>query len=83
MNYLLVMPKKLSTGASTTSIIFPLGIAYVSAALKQAGYRTFTANLDFPEGDNYSILRELMLANRMDAACAAGSSALTATKSGK
>ncbi len=72
MNYLLVMPKKLSTGASTTSIIFPLGIAYVSAALKQAGYRAFTANLDFPEGDNYSILRELMLANHIDVVCTGG-----------
>jgi len=39
MDYLLVVPKKLSTGANTTSIIFPLGIAYVSAALKKAGYR--------------------------------------------
>ena len=47
MNYLLVMPKKLSTGATTTSIIFPMGIAYVSAALKQAGYCVFTARPRF------------------------------------
>ncbi|SPF48678.1 Radical SAM domain protein [Syntrophobacter sp. SbD1] len=72
MNYLLVMPKKLSTGANTTSIIFPLGIAYVSAALKQAGFRVFTANLDFPEGDTYSILREVMLANSIDVVCTGG-----------
>ena len=72
MNYLLVMPKKLSTGANTTSIIFPLGIAYVSAALKQGGYSVFTTNLDFPEGDTYSILQETMSANNIDVVCTGG-----------
>ncbi len=72
MNYLLVMPKKLSTGANTTSIIFPLGIAYVSAAMKQAGYNVVTANLDFPEGDTHALLRETMLANRIDVVCTGG-----------
>jgi radical SAM superfamily enzyme YgiQ (UPF0313 family) len=72
MNYLLVMPKKLSTGANTTSIIFPLGIAYVSAAMKHAGYSVFTANLDFPEGDTYSLLQEVMLANSVDVVCTGG-----------
>jgi len=72
MNYLLVMPKKLSTGASTTSIIFPLGIAYVSAALKKAGYRVFTANLDFPEGDPFSILLGLLLGKHIDVVCTGG-----------
>jgi len=72
VNYLLVMPKKLSTGADTTSIIFPLGIAYVSAALKQAGYRVFTANLDFPEGDVYPVLQETILNNHIDVVCTGG-----------
>jgi len=72
MNYLLVMPQKLSVGASTTSIIFPLGISYVSAALKQAGYCVFTVNLDFPEGDTFSILQELMLINHIDVVCTGG-----------
>jgi radical SAM superfamily enzyme YgiQ (UPF0313 family) len=72
MNYLLVMPKKLSTGANTTSIIFPVGIAYVSASMKRAGYRVFTANLDFPEGDTYSVLHELLLANNIDVVCTGG-----------
>ena len=44
MNYLLVMPKKLSTGANTAEIIFPLGIAYVSAAMKHAGINVITGN---------------------------------------
>jgi radical SAM superfamily enzyme YgiQ (UPF0313 family) len=72
MNYLLVMPKKLSTGANTTSIIFPLGIAYVSAAMKQAGYSVFTTNLDFPEKDTYAVLRELILDNSIDVVCTGG-----------
>ncbi|MEI6826585.1 MAG: radical SAM protein [Desulfuromonadales bacterium] len=72
MNYLIVMPKKLSTGANTTSIIFPLGIAYVSAALKNAGYNVFTTNLDFPEGDTYSVLQETLLQNRIDVVCTGG-----------
>ncbi|NVN89005.1 MAG: radical SAM protein [Desulfuromonadales bacterium] len=72
MNYLLVMPKKLSTGANTTSIIFPLGIAYVSAALKQAGFAVFTANLDFPEGDTFSVLQRMMLDNDIHVVCTGG-----------
>ncbi len=72
MNYLLVMPKKLSKGANTTSIIFPLGIAYVSAALKQAGYSVFTANLDFPEGDTFSVLGKLLPENQIDVVCTGG-----------
>lgn len=66
MNYLLVMPKKLSTGATTTACMFPLGIAYVSAALKKAGHSVFTANLDFPDGDTYSVLHDMLLRNHID-----------------
>jgi radical SAM superfamily enzyme YgiQ (UPF0313 family) len=72
MNYLLVMPKKLSTGASTTSIIFPLGIAYVSGALKQAGCSVTTANLDFPERETSSALQELLSENNIDVVCTGG-----------
>ncbi len=72
MNYLLVMPKKLSTGANTTSIIFPLGIAYVSAALKQAGYSVFTTNLDFPEGDTFTVLEQLLPDKQIDVVCTGG-----------
>jgi anaerobic magnesium-protoporphyrin IX monomethyl ester cyclase len=72
MNYLLVMPKKLTIGANTHSIIFPLGIAYVSAALKEAGYRVFTANPDFPERDIYEVLQEMLLTNHVDVVCTGG-----------
>ena len=72
MNYLLVMPKKLSMGANTTSIIFPLGIAYVSAALKQAGYPVFTANLDFPESDLFAVLQDMLVNHHIDVVCTGG-----------
>ena len=72
MNYLLVMPNKISTGATTTSVSFPLGIAYVSASLKQAGYCVYTANLDFPEGDTYSVLCEMLLEHQIDVVCTGG-----------
>lgn len=72
MNYLLVMPKKLSTGADTTSIIFPLGIAYVSAALKAGGFHVVAANLDFPERDADAALRELIAAHDIDVVCTGG-----------
>ena len=66
------MPKKLSTGANTTSIIFPLGIAYVSGAMKQAGFNVYTANLDFPERDTFAVLQELIPAHGIDVICTGG-----------
>lgn len=70
MNYLLVMPKKL--GSIDHFNIFPLGLAYVSAALKQSGYSVFTANLEFLEGDTHSILQELLTENHIDVLCTGG-----------
>ena len=66
------MPKKLSSGANTTSIIFPLGIAYVSAAMKRAGFNVYTTNLDFPEGDTFVVLQELIPAHSIDVICTGG-----------
>lgn len=72
MKYLIVMPKGSSTGETTHSIIFPLGIAYVSASLKQAGHQVFTANLEYYEGDTPSVLRTLLLSNQIDVLCTGG-----------
>lgn len=66
------MPKKLAVGASTINVIFPLGMAYVSASLKQAGYRVFTANLDFIEGDTAQILNAMMREHAIDVVCTGG-----------
>jgi len=70
MNYLLVMPKKLSSIDHFN--IFPIGLAYISASLKQAGYPVVTANLDFIEGDTASILKELISRENIDVLCTGG-----------
>lgn len=70
MNYLLVMPKNLSKMECMS--VFPLGLSYVSASLKQKGYNVFTANLDFHEGDTLSILRKLILNNNIGVICTSG-----------
>lgn len=72
MNYLLVMPKKLSTGASTTDVLFPLGMAYVSAAMKKARYSVVTANLEFNKRTTKSILQDLISEHNIDVVCTGG-----------
>jgi radical SAM superfamily enzyme YgiQ (UPF0313 family) len=70
MNYLLVMPKSL--GAIEHFNIFPIGLAYVSASLKDGGYNVFTANLDCLEGDTHSSLVKLLTMNNIDVVCTGG-----------
>ena len=70
MNYLLVMPKSL--GSIDHFNIFPIGLAYVSASLKQAGFRVFTANLDYLEGDTASILERLLREHDINIVCTGG-----------
>lgn len=72
MNFLLVMPRKLSKGADTTSVIFPLGIAYVSAALKEAGFKVYTLNLDFPEQEAYPALERAIQTHDIHVVCTGG-----------
>lgn len=72
MNYLIVMAKTSARGATTHDVIFPLGIAYVSASLKRAGYPVSTANLECFDGDTFSVLRKLILDNRIDILCTGG-----------
>jgi anaerobic magnesium-protoporphyrin IX monomethyl ester cyclase len=64
MKYLLVMPKKLSSIDHFN--IFPIGLAYISASLKEAGHQVVTANLDFMVGDTHSILAELIVREQID-----------------
>ena len=72
MNYLLVMPRGLSRSQDQFFYVFSIGIAYVSASLKTAGFNVFTANLDFIDGDIYSIMKDLMLSNQIDVLCTGG-----------
>lgn len=66
MNYLLVMPSGISRSQDQYFHVFSVGIAYISACLKNAGFRVFTANLDFLGGDTYSIMEDLLLSNDID-----------------
>jgi anaerobic magnesium-protoporphyrin IX monomethyl ester cyclase len=72
MNYLLVMANGLSRSQDQYFYVFAVGIAYVSANLKRAGFRVFTANLDFYDGDTYTNLKNLMLSNHIDVVCTGG-----------
>ncbi len=72
MNYLLVMPNGLSRSQDQHFYVFSVGIAYISASLKAAGFRVFTANLDFITGDTYSIMQDLLISNQIDVFCTGG-----------
>lgn len=70
MNYLMVMPKSL--GSIDHFNIFPIGLAYVSASLKKGGYQVYTANLDYLDGDTYSVLKRILRKNDIDVVCTGG-----------
>jgi radical SAM superfamily enzyme YgiQ (UPF0313 family) len=72
MNYLLIMPNGLSRSQDQHFYVFAVGIAYISASLKKAGFCVFTANLDFYDGDTYTILKDLLLSNSIDVVCTGG-----------
>ncbi len=55
MNYLIVLPKM--TQNNQEWYMFPLGIAYISASLKQAGFNVFCLNLNYKEKSTQSLLR--------------------------
>ena len=70
LNFLLVMPRLVQNiGEGYT---FPMGIAYVSASLKKAGYNVFTLNLNHTEGDVHDILQGVILSNKIDAVATGG-----------
>lgn len=56
MNHLIVMPRIVSKIGEWYQ--FPLGIAYISAALKKAGFKVHTLNLNNEHGPVIDILRE-------------------------
>lgn len=70
MNYLFVIPKGVSKAQCFN--IFPIGIAYVSASLKQAGNNVCTINLEFnPEGV-LTALKQTISSNHVDVICTGG-----------
>lgn len=70
LNFLLIMPRivnKVGDGYS-----FPLGLPYVSAALKKAGFCVHTYNLNHHEGRVEDIVREQIRENRIDVVLTGG-----------
>lgn len=69
-NFLLVMPRivnKIGDGYS-----FPLGLPYISAALKKAGFRIVTCNLNHRKGTVEDVIRELIREHQIDVVLTGG-----------
>lgn len=69
MNYLFVMPQLVKS--ETHSYMFPIGIAYVSASLKQAGRNVFTLNLNYKSNLEQTI-RDVILLHDVHVVCTSG-----------
>jgi radical SAM superfamily enzyme YgiQ (UPF0313 family) len=64
------MPKIVNKAGDGYS--FPLGLPYISSALKHAGFRVFTCNLNHHEGSVEETLRAQIEANGIDAVLTGG-----------
>ena len=65
MNYLLVMPKEAAKSSGGYNF-FPVGIAYISAALKKKKFKVFTSNLEYYLDSTYNALKELVTSHNID-----------------
>ena len=70
LNYLIIMPRTVTTIGEGYN--FPLGVAYVSAAMKKAGLSVFTLNLNHINGDTDEIIINEILKNKIDVAMTGG-----------
>ena len=70
MNYLIVMP--ILTEIFEQSYTFPLGIAYVSASLKQTGRSVVTYNLNYKTGTIKDNLQKVIQENHIDVIATGG-----------
>jgi radical SAM superfamily enzyme YgiQ (UPF0313 family) len=71
MNYLFVMPKNAAKSSGGYNV-FPVGIAYISAFLKNANMNVMTANLEFYAEDTFNSLRGLISEKGIDVLCTSG-----------
>ncbi len=80
LKFLLISPGKLKTIAQTsnsmtlTMATFPVGLAYVSASMKHAGYNVTTLNSNFINSDFDSTLKNLIIKNSINVVCTGGTS---------
>ena len=65
MNYLLVMPKEAAKSSGGYNF-FPVGIAYISAALKQSNFKVFTSNLEYYPDSTHNALKKLITSHSID-----------------
>ena len=70
MNYLIVMP--VLTQVFEQSYSFPIGMAYVSASLKQTGRNVVTYNLNYKSGTTEENLRPVIEDNDIDVIATGG-----------
>jgi radical SAM superfamily enzyme YgiQ (UPF0313 family) len=70
MNYLLVLPRIVQNIGE--GYVFPIGLLYVSASLKAAGYSVYTLNLNHIIGDVDAILHDYILNNKINVLCTGG-----------
>ncbi len=70
LNFLLVMPRLVQNIGDGYS--FPLGIAYVSAALKKAGFNVTALNLNHRDGEVEDILRHEIQSRAIDVVATGG-----------
>jgi radical SAM superfamily enzyme YgiQ (UPF0313 family) len=72
MNFLLAIPRWASRPGDYYD--FPLGVAYVSSALKGAGFKVLCCNLNHVEGSLAEELQGLLLRHDIDVFCMGGGS---------
>jgi len=65
LNFLLIIPRLVQVVGEGYQ--FPLGIAYIAASLKKAGFAVYTLNLNHREGDVSAILRGAIQDHAIDA----------------
>ena len=70
LNFLLVMPRLVATIGE--GYHFPLGIAYISAVMKQSGFNVFTLNLNHIEGVIDEIVNKKIVDFDIDVVMAGG-----------
>ncbi|MEN6374031.1 MAG: radical SAM protein [Smithella sp.] len=79
-SYLLISPRKLQIIAQTSNPIladiatFPVGLAYVSSAMKRAGFEVYTINPNFLVGNFETTVKECLIKNNVSYVCTGGTS---------
>ncbi|MCL2718595.1 MAG: B12-binding domain-containing radical SAM protein [Lachnospiraceae bacterium] len=69
-NYLIIMPRTVTIVGE--GYFFPLGIAYVSSAMKAAGLNVFSLNLNHIDGNIDDIIKKEILINKIDVVMTGG-----------